>query len=541
MLSPLLLAALSPSATAGIVKGPFLQQATPDSITVAWQTDNETTGEVAYGLTPGMGLTATSPSGTLHHVELTGLQRSKVYHYQVTSGGETPAAATFATAPHDEEPFRFVIVGDTRTDTDAHQVVVDQLLGSVGAPDLYLNTGDLVEDGGDSSQWQDFFDIERELMAVAPLYPVAGNHDDVENDSLYTQYFALPDDSPMPEAYYAFTFGNSRFVVVDTNDDYVAGSEQHTWLEAELSAAQADPAIQHTFAFHHHPPFTSGAHGVFDVEDWEEPRTWLSPLYETYGVDAVFNGHDHHYERSDPALTGGVTYVVSGGGGAPGAPGDFVDGLDEILGWLGMDPETTVGEYLEVNWVIWAAIAALGYGADYEGGWWRAEAKVMKHYLLVEIQGGLVTVSAVEDDGTVWDTWTLGSYDPDEVDEDGDSFTENENDCNDADAGVHPDAVDDSCDGVDQDCSGEDFGCDTETDTGTAPTDDTGTTPTDDTGTAPTDDTGSPSTDDSGGGDPIEDGDGDGDGGGCGCATGPSGGAAWLALIALVGGLRRRD
>ena len=55
------------------------------------------------------------------------------------------------------------------------------------------------------------------------------------------------------------------------------------------------------------------------------------------------------------------------------------------------------------------------------------------------------------------------------------------------------------------------------------------------------DDTGSPSTDDSGGGDPIEDGDGDGDGGGCGCATGPSGGAAWLALIALVGGLRRRD
>ena len=175
MLSPLLLAALSPSATAGIVKGPFLQQATPDSITVAWQTDNETTGEVAYGLTPGMGLTATSPSGTLHHVELTGLQRSKVYHYQVTSGGETPAAATFATAPHDEEPFRFVIVGDTRTDTDAHQVVVDQLLGSVGAPDLYLNTGDLVEDGGDSSQWQDFFDFERELMAVAPLYPVANS------------------------------------------------------------------------------------------------------------------------------------------------------------------------------------------------------------------------------------------------------------------------------------------------------------------------------------------------------------------------------
>jgi len=51
----------------------------------------------------------------------------------------------------------------------------------------------------------------------------------------------------------------------------------------------------------------------------------LVPLFEQYGVDMVFNGHDHHYERTCPiragqcssAQEGGVVYYVTGGGGAP--------------------------------------------------------------------------------------------------------------------------------------------------------------------------------------------------------------------------------
>ncbi len=129
MIGPALLFALGTPASAGFLKGPYLQQATPESIVVCWETDSESTGEVSFGLTAGMSMSATSASGTIHQVELTGLARSKVYHYEVTSDGETSTPATFATAPHEEEPFRFVMVGDTRTDTDAHQTPAPTAVG----------------------------------------------------------------------------------------------------------------------------------------------------------------------------------------------------------------------------------------------------------------------------------------------------------------------------------------------------------------------------------------------------------------------------
>jgi hypothetical protein len=37
------------------------------------------------------------------------------------------------------------------------------------------------------------------------------------------------------------------------------------------------------------------------------------PLFERHGVRLVLNGHDHNYQRFD---TAGITYVITGGGGA---------------------------------------------------------------------------------------------------------------------------------------------------------------------------------------------------------------------------------
>ncbi len=448
-------------AQAGFVKGPYLQQVSQTSIFVCWESDSYSAGTVEYGTTESLGLSVGDSSTNIHQVQLTDLEPSTVYYYRVSSGSDTSSTGSFVTAPLSEQPFSFVVMGDTRTGTDDHQAVVDQILATLGAPLLYFNSGDLVEDGGSSDQWTDFFSIESELLQLAPFFPVAGNHDDVANDSIYTELFHLPDSSSATEAYYAFTYGNTRFVIVDTNEDFVTGSQQYQWIEDELATADADPAILHEIVLFHHPPYTSGAHGVFDSDEWSEVRTYLVPLFSDHGVDLVFNGHDHHYERSDPSLTGDVLYVVTGGGGAPGSAGDFVDGIDTILEYLlGMEATETVGEYLEDNSAIMWILNLLGYAEDYEGGWWRAEVEVMKHFILVEVQGGLISGTVYKDDGTVFDTWTVGSYDPDQVDDDGDGYTENEGDCDDADAGIHPGA-DDPCDGLDQDCDGLDNGCDT--------------------------------------------------------------------------------
>ena len=53
-----------------------------------------------------------------------------------------------------------------------------------------------------------------------------------------------------------------------------------------------------------------------------EMRKTVAPLFEKYGIDVVFNGHVHYYERTKPVCQGavdaqkGVIYVTTGGGGA---------------------------------------------------------------------------------------------------------------------------------------------------------------------------------------------------------------------------------
>jgi MYXO-CTERM domain-containing protein len=519
LLLPLVL--VLPQALAGFEKGPYLQNPTQGSMIVSWQSSGSSAGEVAYGTSSSLGSTvATAGADTFHEVEVTGLRPGTVYHYQVTADGETSRLSSFVTAPQDEQPFMFAVVGDTRTDGDEHQAVIDRLRATIGAPDFVINTGDLVEDGGDYEQWSTFFGIESQLMAEAPLFPVAGNHDDVENDSWYVQFFNLPESSSATENWYAFTFGNTRFVVVDTNEDFVTGSEQYTWLEGELSAADSDPALRHIIVSFHDPPYTSGAHGVFDPDDWQPPRTYLVPLFERYGVDVVFNGHDHHYERTDATQTGGVYYIVAGGGGAPGDPEDFVDGIGDIVGYLGMDEGETVGEWLEDNEWLLEVISWFMDGADeYENGWWRAEAEVVKHFVQVEVAGGYIEGNVYTIDGDLLDTWTIGSYDGDDVDDDGDGFTEREGDCDDGDPGINPDAVDDDCDGVDEDCDGVDGGCDDPDDTGDGPDD--------------PDDTGDPDDPD----DPDDPGDDDDQIGiiddGCGCTSTPAH-TPWAVLLATL-------
>jgi hypothetical protein len=92
---------------------------------------------------------------------------------------------------------------------------------------------------------------------------------------------------------------------VDGYGDYTPGKPQYEWLVSDL----AGTSKPWKFVFFHIPPYSSGGHGS-DLN----VRQTLAPLFEQYGVTIVFNGHDHDYERSG---ANGVTYIVTGGGGAP--------------------------------------------------------------------------------------------------------------------------------------------------------------------------------------------------------------------------------
>ena len=68
--------------------------------------------------------------------------------------------------------------------------------------------------------------------------------------------------------------------------------------------------MQQTVVFFHIPPYSSGREHGSDLG----VRAVMEPLFRQYGIDLVFNGHDHDYERS---VANGITYIVTGGGGAP--------------------------------------------------------------------------------------------------------------------------------------------------------------------------------------------------------------------------------
>jgi 3',5'-cyclic AMP phosphodiesterase CpdA len=272
-------------------------------VIVAWETDYPSAGAVVYGETDPHSHSKDAPQiDTRHAITLTGLSPYTVYHYQVL-GGEEPLSDvyTFRTAaPLDLTSFTFVAFGDTRTQEQRHQEVVDLILTL--EPDFVINTGDLVAHGHSNYEWTTFFQIEQELLARAPLFSTMGNHE--ANNPLYREIFYLPGN----ERWYSFDYGHAHFVCVHADGLWDRGpdDEQIDWLEADLAATEQPWKL----VFFHIPPFSSR-----DEEEREvQVRQALVPTLIDQGVQVVFNGHDHNYQR---AMVAGITYVVTGGGGAP--------------------------------------------------------------------------------------------------------------------------------------------------------------------------------------------------------------------------------
>ena len=225
------------------------------------------------------------------------------------SGQDSSRDHTFQTAVRPDSAFRFIYYGDNKNGPHMHRRNALQI--SAEKPHLVLQCGDLVNRGYIYSQWERlFFTPARPLIDHVPIYPALGNHE--RNAEYYFQYFSLP----RTESWYSFEYGNAHFVVLDSNEDHLTeGSPQVEWLIEDLKASNAT----WKFVSFHHPPFTAG--GNYYTTRRIRLKNLLHPVFEKFGVDIVFNGHDHNYERSRPIISKQgrrpVTYVVNGNGGTP--------------------------------------------------------------------------------------------------------------------------------------------------------------------------------------------------------------------------------
>jgi len=283
-----------------IIGGPVVVNATARSATVVWivQTDELT-------LQPPSGPARKSPSFRVEQTTLTGLQPNTRYEYN--AAGQDAGKGSFKTPPTGEEPYKFVVYGDTRTRHDVHRRVIAALIKH-GVPDFALQSGDLVENGNDNSLWPIFFDIEKELLRQTVYFPALGNHE--RNSRDFYDFFQAT------QPYYSFNWGNGHFIVLNSDVPNAAGSarqreafwaEQVRWLEDDLQHSQG---AAYRFIIAHHPPFTA----VTSRQGSNPHMLALVPMFEKYHVSAAFFGHDHNYQHY---LKNGIPYLVSGGGGAP--------------------------------------------------------------------------------------------------------------------------------------------------------------------------------------------------------------------------------
>ena len=221
--------------------------------------------------------------------------------YQLLIAALVACCAVAATAqdlklPLTQDSVRLVVIGDSGTG-DFGQIAVAKQIAAYRTK-FPFTFGILLGDNlYGSERPQDYASkFERPYKALldakVEFYAALGNHDD-PNQRFY-KLFNLGG-----ERYRTFKKGNARFFVLDTN---YLDPEQLKWLEKELQSSGSDWKIP----YFHHPLYTTATRGPV-----LEARAALEPLFEKYGVDVVFAGHEHVYERIHPQK--GIYYFVAGG------------------------------------------------------------------------------------------------------------------------------------------------------------------------------------------------------------------------------------
>jgi hypothetical protein len=223
-------------------------------------------------------------------------------------------------------PLVFVVYGDTRF-TERHEVVNAvarrALVGQIARenPAAILIGGDLVFEG---SHPVDYDTYKGETLAWSdrkiPVFPALGNHefkgcpDDVTL-CLENWWRAAAPSSLRPYRWSSVTIGSSLLaLILDSDAALKPGSEQREWFERQI--AGADERIKFIMIVLHYPPVRDPFYP--SVRDEKEIARYLSRKAGSLRARVVVVGsHVHNYERY---YRNGVTYLVSGGGGAKPVP-----------------------------------------------------------------------------------------------------------------------------------------------------------------------------------------------------------------------------
>ena len=250
-------------------------------------------------------------------VALDGLKPGATYEFELPED-YADRAGKFRTAPADmTKPVRFVTGGDMFHTRE----FLDNMNARAGAeePLFALLGGDLAyANATAASRWYDWIDSWQEKAVtpegfMVPMIVAIGNHETITPGGWAPPSVVPPHSAKFfyslfltPEKYrsnYTVDFGDYMSVIVLDSNHTQPIVAQTDWLAEQLEARTSRPAL---FACYHRPTY-----GTKVKKDELGIRTQWVPLFEQFGVDAVFENDHHTYKRTLPLLKGEV--VQEGG------------------------------------------------------------------------------------------------------------------------------------------------------------------------------------------------------------------------------------
>lgn len=329
---PLLILLLAISLTAAqaqgtLLRGPYLQVATPTSIIIRWRTDQPAGSVVRIGTGPqALNKVFTDDAAKSdHEIKITGLEPETRYYYSVGSAGGVLQSGPdnyFQTTPLAGKAgkYRFGVIGDCGNSSVTQQAVRDEMTKHLGQNymNAWLLLGDNAYSFGRDAEYQSHFfaQYKDHFLKKSPVFPSPGNHD-YDNDNParqddhqvpYYDIFSMPTQGEAggepseTEAFYSFDYGNVHFLSLDSygREDnatrlYDTLGRQVQWIKKDLAANQNKDWV---VAYWHHPPYSKGSRESDGDPEMRAIRENFIRILERLGVDLILCGHSHVYERS---------------------------------------------------------------------------------------------------------------------------------------------------------------------------------------------------------------------------------------------------
>ncbi len=269
-----------------------------------------------------------------HMVTVSNLTPGLIYKYRVGDPELAMSNYYFFKSLIENDTLVFTVYGDQGINKYS-RMAVDSALNF--DPMFNIHVGDLSYGGSKVDIWVRWLRIIEPLAATRPYLVTVGNHEYDGSGDLSDMNIYFP--SAEPSYNYWFVWSNSFFLFINLgpHDDAKIDNNLYEWINESLYYAKEVLKLKWVFVFLHYPPYSSGiSHGSSPAA---KP---LLELFDKYGVDLVFAGHEHNYERTYPLKNGvvvsrnvstyvspsGTIYIVVGGAGG-GLYKNFVEPAPE--------------------------------------------------------------------------------------------------------------------------------------------------------------------------------------------------------------------